>query len=136
MNKNTKWYVVIAVSLIFLIVYAGYFFTDIGRGLGDDYMRTDESLANNEIDEDQKEDSNKLPIPPILKDKNSEKGKAEFDLKVQYGKKEFIEGYQTNTLGYNGDYLGPIIRVNKGDDVKINIENTLDEPTTVHWHGL
>lgn len=79
---------------------------------------------------------NKLPIPPLLEDKNPEEGKAEFDLNVQYGKKEFIEGQETETLGYNGDYLGPIIRVDKGDDVKINVANTLDEPTTVHWHGL
>ena len=57
-------------------------------------------------------------------------------MNVQYGKKEFIEGQETETLGYNGDYLGPIIRVDKGDDVKINVANTLDEPTTVHWHGL
>ena len=73
-----------------------------------------------------------MPIPPLLEDKNPEEGKAEFDLNVQYGKKEFIEGQETETLGYNGDYLGPIIRVDKGDDVKINVANTLDEPTTVH----
>lgn len=131
MNKNIKWYSVIVISVILLIVYAGYFFTDIGRGLDDGIMRTDEPLNNNE-----KESGNKLPIPPLLEDKNPEEGKAEFDLKVQYGKKEFIEGYETNTLGYNGDYLGPIIKVNKGDDVKVNVNNTLDEPTTVHWHGL
>jgi len=131
MNKNVKWYLVIAISIILLILYAGYFFTNMGRGLRGDSIRTDEPLNNNE-----KEIGNKLPIPPLLKDKNPEENKAEFDLKVQYGRKEFIPGYETNTLGYNGDYLGPIIKVNKGDDVKINISNALDEPTTVHWHGL
>ncbi|MDY0235723.1 MAG: multicopper oxidase domain-containing protein [Gudongella sp.] len=131
MNKNIKWYLVIAVSVILLIVYSGYLFTDIGRGLGGNDIRTEEPLNN-----DEKESSKKLPIPPLLEDKNPEEGKAEFDLKVQYGKTEFIPGYETNTLGYNGDYLGPIIKVNKGDDVKINIDNALDEPTTVHWHGL
>ncbi|GEK90201.1 multicopper oxidase family protein [Alkalibacterium putridalgicola] len=92
----------------------------------------DSGIMNNTKDEKK----NKLPIPPLLEDKNPEEGKAEFDLNVQYGKKEFIEGQETETLGYNGDYLGPIIRVDKGDDVKINVANTLDEPTTVHWHGL
>ena len=137
MNKNIKWYVIISFSVISLIAYAAYFFTDIGRGLGtlgDDDNRIEEPLDDNRIEEPL--DNNKLPIPPLLEDKNPEEGKAEFDLKVQYGKTEFIKGYEANTLGYNGNYLGPVIRVNKGDDVKININNTLDEPTTVHWHGL
>lgn len=128
MNKNLKWYIAIVVSIIVFIFYIGYFFTDIGRDLEADMLTSD--LDNTEKAE------NKLPIPPILEDKNPEEGKAEFDLKVQYGKSEFIEGYETNTLGYNGDYLGPIIKVNKGEDVKINVDNTLKDPTTVHWHGL
>lgn len=131
MNKNIKWYSVIAISVILLIIYTGYFFTDIGRGFEDDFMITEvplnQPIAN---------DKNKLPIPPLLEDKNPEDGKAEFDLIVQYGKTEFIEGFEANTLGYNGNYLGPVIRVNKGDEVKINVNNTLEEPTTVHWHGL
>ena len=130
MNKKFKWYFLIVISLAILVGYVGYYFTDIGRGMNNNVKIKDESLNN------KKENSNKLPIPQLLKDKDSEEGKAEFDLKVQYGKKEFIKGYEANTLGYNGDYLGPIIRVNKGDEVKINVTNTLDEPTTVHWHGL
>ena len=137
MNKNIKWYVIISFSVIFLIAYVAYFFTDIGRGLGalgNGDNRIEEPLDDNRVEEPL--DNNKLPIPPLLEDKNPEEGKAEFDLKVQYGKTEFIKGYEANTLGYNGNYLGPVIRVNRGDDVKININNTLDEPTTVHWHGL
>ena len=131
MNKNFKWYFIIALSSAILIVYFGYFYTDIGRDLEREKIKTEEPLDNR-----QELNQNTLPIPPLLEDKNSEEGKAEFDLKVQYGKTEFIEGHQADTLGYNGDYLGPVIRVNRGDDVKINIHNTLDEPTTVHWHGL
>ena len=130
MNKKFKWYFLIVISLAILVGYVGYYFTDIGRGMNNNVKIKDESLNN------KKENSNKLLIPQLLKDKDAEEGKAEFDLKVQYGKKEFIKGYEANTLGYNGDYLGPIIRVNKGDEVKINVTNTLDEPTTVHWHGL
>lgn len=135
MNKNIKWYTLIGVSVILLIVYAGYFFTDIDKDFGRDRMRVEEPLDNN-YGENNNNDENKLPIPALLEDKNPEDGKAEFDLVVQYGKKEFIEGYRADTLGYNGNYLGPVIRVNRGDDVKINVNNTLDEPTTVHWHGL
>ena len=136
MNKNRKWYTIIIISMLLLIVYVGYFFINSGRGLervdNPNRQAVDSGIMNNTKDEKK----NKLPIPPLLEDKNPEEGKAEFDLNVQYGKKEFIEGQETETLGYNGDYLGPIIRVDKGDDVKINVANTLDEPTTVHWHGL
>ncbi|MDZ7835294.1 MAG: multicopper oxidase domain-containing protein [Alkalibacterium sp.] len=139
MDKNRKWYTLIVLSTLLLIMYAGYFFTDLGRGLGtmgENDRQSVDSGRNTETENSQNERNNKLPIPPLLDDKNPEEGKAEFDLNVQYGKKEFIEGQETNTLGYNGDYLGPIIRVDKGDDVKINVNNGLDEPTTVHWHGL
>jgi FtsP/CotA-like multicopper oxidase with cupredoxin domain len=121
----------IAISVTLLIFYTGYFFTDIGRGLKNEILRTEKQLSNNVG-----ESENQLPIPPFLEDNNPDKNKAEFDLRVQYDKKEFILGYETDTLGYNGDYLGPIIRVNKGDEVKINISNSLDVPTTVKWHGL
>jgi blue copper oxidase len=131
MNKNTKWYVTIVIAFILLFLYAVYFLTDIGRDLGNGFMSGNDLLYN-----DESESGNKLPIPVFLEDKNPEEGKAEFDLNVQYGTMEFKEGKTANTLGYNGDYLGPIIKVNRNDEVKINIKNTLDESTTVHWHGL
>lgn len=131
MNKNIKWYLIIGVCLAILIVYFAYFFTDMGRNFDGRKTSTEEPL-----DKNQEINRSKLPIPPLLGDTNPEEGKSEFNLRVQYGKTEFLEGYRADTLGYNGNYLGPVIRVNRGDDVKINIHNTLDEPTTVHWHGL
>ena len=35
-----------------------------------------------------------------------------------------------------GSYLGPILRVKKGQRVRVRFENRVDEPTIVHWHGL
>ena len=35
-----------------------------------------------------------------------------------------------------GSYLGPTFRVRRGQRVRIDFRNRLDEPTTVHWHGL
>ncbi len=43
---------------------------------------------------------------------------------------------KSKSMGFNGNYLGPTIRVNKGDFQKINIKNNIGEDTTVHWHGL
>lgn len=39
-------------------------------------------------------------------------------------------------LAYNSQVPGPTIRVTQGDNVRIVLKNTLDEPTTIHWHGL
>ncbi len=39
-------------------------------------------------------------------------------------------------MGYNGSFLGPVIRVSKGEQVNVHVNNKLKEATTVHWHGL
>lgn len=57
-------------------------------------------------------------------------------LQVQAGNTEFFPGRASRTLGYNGNHLGPTLRVHRGDDVEITVSNTLEEDTTVHWHGL
>jgi FtsP/CotA-like multicopper oxidase with cupredoxin domain len=36
----------------------------------------------------------------------------------------------------NGIFPGPEIRVREGDLVRIRVENFLDQPTSIHWHGL
>jgi endonuclease YncB( thermonuclease family) len=33
-------------------------------------------------------------------------------------------------------YLGPLVRVARGQTVRVHVRNELDEPTNVHWHGL
>ena len=35
-----------------------------------------------------------------------------------------------------GSYLGPIIRLRRGQKVRIRFRNNLGEPSIVHWHGL
>ncbi len=49
---------------------------------------------------------------------------------------EFFPGLTTKTLGYNGNYLGPVLRVRRGQQVNVAVHNQLGEPTTVHWHGM
>jgi len=39
-------------------------------------------------------------------------------------------------IGYNGASPGPVLRFKEGEDVTINVTNNLDEPTSIHWHGL
>jgi|SRR5699024_4215378 len=78
-----------------------------------------------------------LPIPPLLEDTSNDPDKAEFELNAQNGSKEFLPGKEIETMGYNGDYLGPVIQVRKGQDVSVEVNNDLqDDLTTIHWHGL
>lgn len=79
---------------------------------------------------------NMLKIPVLLQDQNPDPHVAEFVLDVQSGQANFLGGQLTETLGYNGSYLGPVIRIRKGEQVSIRVNNNLSFPTTIHWHGL
>jgi manganese oxidase len=43
---------------------------------------------------------------------------------------------QTDAVTFNGTVPGPTIRVTEGDQVEVEVRNQLDEPTSIHWHGL
>jgi bilirubin oxidase len=70
-----------------------------------------------------------VPIPPTLSG-------STIDLTVQNGTTEIYPGFQTNTVGYNGSFLGPTILLDAGQQVTLNVHNQLGDTTTVHWHGL
>ncbi|MGI3129237.1 copper resistance system multicopper oxidase [Halopseudomonas pachastrellae] len=44
--------------------------------------------------------------------------------------------FRKQGIGYNGASPGPVLRFREGEDVTIRVTNNLDEPTSVHWHGL
>jgi bilirubin oxidase len=79
---------------------------------------------------------NELRIPPEMKGMVNEDGVKVFDLRVEHGKMEFLSGQIAETLGVNGNYLGPTIRADRGDRVILNVSNYLKEDTTMHWHGM
>ncbi|WP_148315262.1 multicopper oxidase domain-containing protein, partial [Acetobacter aceti] len=41
-----------------------------------------------------------------------------------------------HAVGVNGSTPAPILRWRQGDTVELNVTNRLDEPTSIHWHGL
>ena len=43
---------------------------------------------------------------------------------------------ETAVWAYNGAVPGPEIRVRQGKMVRVTARNGLDQPTTVHWHGI
>src|SRR3974390_3122094 len=74
-----------------------------------------------------------LPIPMLV---DAVKQGNAVHLKAMSGRHAFIEGKPTGTYGYSASVLGPVMRVRRGDEVQVTVENTLDTVTTVHWHGL
>ena len=37
---------------------------------------------------------------------------------------------------YNGQSPGPTLTARKGDSLEVELVNQLDQPTTIHWHGI
>ena len=42
----------------------------------------------------------------------------------------------TDAWTFNGSAPGPLLRVRQGETLRVAVQNELDDPTTVHWHGL
>lgn len=80
--------------------------------------------------------TNPLAIPPLAASTVDENGTRVFDLTATAGTTEFTPGAATSTWGFNQSYLGPTIVASRGEKVRVNVTNALDEPTTVHWHGM
>ncbi|GAA3253964.1 multicopper oxidase family protein [Dactylosporangium siamense] len=77
-----------------------------------------------------------LKIPPLAESTVDADGTRVFDLTAGPGDSDLGHGASTRTWGYNGAYLGPTLRAQKSQKVKVNVHNRLNEPTTVHWHGM
>lgn len=73
-----------------------------------------------------------LAIPPQISPDKQQK----IVLNIQQGVSQFTATASTTTWGYNGSLLGPALKLKRGEPVTIEINNTLPETTTVHWHGL
>lgn len=47
-----------------------------------------------------------------------------------------ITGNAVEKITVNGGIPGPVLEFTEGDTAVIHVENKLDQPTSVHWHGL
>ncbi|UXI04598.1 multicopper oxidase family protein [Photobacterium sp. TY1-4] len=59
-----------------------------------------------------------------------------YDITAEPTTSELVPGYQTDVLGFSGQIPAPTIRCRQGEKVTIRFTNKLNEPTTIHWHGL
>ena len=73
---------------------------------------------------------NQLWIPDTLSGTN-------FNLTIKDTFAQIVtNGNQTITGGINGKFWGPTLFFNKGDEVHMNVQNNLNDSTTLHWHGM
>lgn len=47
-----------------------------------------------------------------------------------------VDGKISRAIGINGTVPGPLIRLKEGQRVRLRVQNTLDEDSSIHWHGL
>jgi len=76
-----------------------------------------------------------LPIPPLA-DSRVADGVRVFELEARTGTLDLLPGSPTTSAGFNGPYLGPTLRAGRGEQVRVKVTNSLDETTSVHWHGM
>jgi multicopper oxidase len=57
-------------------------------------------------------------------------------LNAQPGTMRFRSGPAKRTYGINGPYLGPAVRLRRGQRVIAQVQNRVPQPITMHWHGL
>ncbi|HAH13199.1 MAG TPA: multicopper oxidase, partial [Pantoea agglomerans] len=72
-----------------------------------------------------------LPIPSLLEPD----ARGSYSLTAMQGTTQW-NGKAVPTWGYNGSLLGPVLKMQSGKPVTVNIHNRLSEATTLHWHGL
>ena len=47
-----------------------------------------------------------------------------------------VDGKVSRAVGVNGTVPAPLIRLKEGQKVRLHVTNTLDEDSSIHWHGL
>jgi suppressor of ftsI len=81
--------------------------------------------------------TNRLPVPPLADWTVDDAGRRVFDLRLQAGRTDFGRGGPgADTWGVSGEYLGPTLRAERGEQVAVRVTNDLGEATTLHWHGM
>ncbi|WP_243229000.1 multicopper oxidase family protein [Microbacterium sp. CIAB417] len=77
-----------------------------------------------------------LAIPPLAPS-SVEDGVRTFHLTAQEASTSFAGVDEpTTTWGFDGSFLGPTLRAQRGERVAVEVDNRLPERTSVHWHGM
>jgi FtsP/CotA-like multicopper oxidase with cupredoxin domain len=71
-----------------------------------------------------------------LPDANPDPGVVEVTLTAKLADVEVAPGKRVRAWTYDGGLPGPLIKARVGNRLIVHFKNELDEPTTVHWHGV
>ena len=77
-----------------------------------------------------------LPLPRwALGDTGITSSEARYDLQIGETPLSF-GGRSGVAMGVNGSVPGPLVRLREGQVATLNVSNALEEPSSIHWHGL
>ena len=62
--------------------------------------------------------------------------RREYQLTIASGTVEPLPGHSVQTITVNGTSPGPVLSFTEGDEALITVINQLDQPTSLHWHGI
>ena len=78
----------------------------------------------------------RAPEVAIALDENPDPDVVEVTLRAHETTREMLPGRRSTAWAYNDTSPGPLIEAKVGDRVIVHFHNELDEPTSIHWHGL
>jgi len=61
--------------------------------------------------------------------------KADYTIRIATGLVDLANDHIVSTTLYNGQFPGPLIRLQEGKRVVVDIHNDTDTPEQLHWHG-
>ena len=61
---------------------------------------------------------------------------VKYELAANKSTFNFNKKFKANLFLYNNANPGPLLKANVGDILKIDFKNNLDQPTSIHWHGI
>ena len=62
-------------------------------------------------------------------------GRADYTLRIGASAIEIAAKRIVSAITYNGQFPGPLIRLQEGREVTVEIHNDTDAPEQLHWHG-
>ncbi len=63
-------------------------------------------------------------------------GVREFEMVAAPAVWGIVPPYRTDVWAYNQQIPGPVFRITLGETLKVRLTNRLQQPTTIHWHGV
>ena len=60
---------------------------------------------------------------------------ADYTLRIKASPIEIAPKHFVSTVTYNGQFPGPLLRLQEGKEVTVDVFNDTDTPEQLHWHG-